>query len=119
MMERWQAAVEAVGLPTMVAIFVVVVVLLAAAIVLLRRRRLQTRGAAPPDRSDVEVPSGLRPGLAKTRSGVWQRLWPLLGRQRLDAEAVETLEAVLLGSDVGVGVTERLIARLQDAPGEA
>ena len=45
---------------------------------------------------------------------MFQRLLPLLGRERLDAGAVEALEAALLAADVGVRMTERLIRCLQD-----
>jgi fused signal recognition particle receptor len=48
-----------------------------------------------------------------------QRLLPVLGRGRVDAEAVEVLEAALLGADVGVRTTERLIRGLQEGRGPA
>jgi fused signal recognition particle receptor len=58
--------------------------------------------------------SGLSRGLAKTRSGVLHRLLPLLGRERLEAGAVEAIEAALLAADVGIRMTERLVRCLQD-----
>jgi len=122
MQVQWQAAVDAVGLPVVVAIVTVVVLLLVLVAILWSRR-----GHRVPvdDRAESVAPkagetsAGLRAGLAKTRSGILQRLLPLLGRERLDAEVVEALETVLLSADVGVRTTERLIRRLQDEPGEA
>jgi len=122
MMERWQALGGTVGLSP-VATFAVAAVLLLALLLLivqrLRARRLHSglattgRGTAAPT-ADGTTSAGLRGGLAKTRSGMFQRLLPLLGRERLDAGAVEVLEAALLAADVGVRMTERLIRCLQD-----
>lgn len=56
---------------------------------------------------------GLHEGLAKTRSGMLQRILPLLGRPRLDAEALEQLEAALLAADVGMRTAKRLVELVQ------
>ncbi len=117
-MEAWQAAVDTIGLPGIAAIAGgVLLALVLVTVVLAHRRRgiavmPDARVAAAGGQSAVERP-GLRQGLAKTRSGMWQRLLPLLGRERLDPEVVDMLEAALLGADVGVRTTERLIRGLQ------
>jgi len=59
----------------------------------------------------------LRKGLAKSResTGFFGRLKELFGGKReLDPDLVERLEEVLLGSDVGMATTERMLARLKD-----
>jgi fused signal recognition particle receptor len=122
MQAQWQAAVDAVGLPGLVAIATAVVLLLALVVTLWLRRR---RRVAPDDSLEdaaaktARQPPGLRAGLAKTRSGILQRLLPLLGRERLDSETVEALEAALLSADVGVRTTAQLIHRLQEERGDA
>jgi len=120
MMERGQALLGAAGLPLPAVIggvVVALVLLLGTVIVLARRRRVAgSPGAevAPTPASARREPTGLRGGLAKTRSGILGRLLPLLGRDRLDVEAVETLEAALLAADVGTRMTELLMRSLQD-----
>src|SRR5207237_6775831 len=122
MQAQWQVAVDAVGLPAVVTILTAVVVLLVVSAILLSRRGRRIalddsrEGAAA---KTGQPPAGLRAGLAKTRAGILQRLLPLLGRDRLDPETVEALEAVLLSADVGVRTTERLIHQLQDDRGDA
>lgn len=121
MQAQWQAALDALGLPVVVAIVVAAVFLVVALVVLLARRRRapasgQDEGAKP---LPGTAPADLHAGLAKTRSGLLQRLLPLLGRERLDPEAVEALETALIGADVGVRTTERLVRRLQDERGES
>ncbi|MBI2881648.1 MAG: signal recognition particle-docking protein FtsY [Candidatus Tectomicrobia bacterium] len=57
-----------------------------------------------------------RRGLAKTRQGL---LGPLirmtLGGRRVDADLLESLEEVLIGADLGVSLTTRLIRRMEEA----
>ena len=61
--------------------------------------------------------SRLKAGIARTRdslvNGV-QRLFT--GRTRLDAQALETLETLLLSADVGVSATARIIEKLKRIP---
>lgn len=112
-MAAWPPALESVGSPTLIAAVALVVVLIALVLfVAVRRRRVAARddeGRAEPH----AVPRGLREGLLKTRAGMLQRLLPLLGRPRLDAAAVEELEAALLAADVGVQTTRRLVAAVE------
>jgi fused signal recognition particle receptor len=95
----------------------------------LRRRR---RGARPRTaavvgdrRTPAAEPSSfdrLRRGLGKTRAGLLGRLSPLLGRGRLDAEALEEIETALLAADVGARMTARLVdglTRNADEPAQA
>lgn len=115
MMERWQALVDALGPRGAMALAggLVVLVVVAVALVLWRRR---SAGRSPGEGRESPVspqPPALRQGLAKTRSGFLQRLLPLLGRERLDAAEVESLEAALLAADVGVRTTTRLLNALQ------
>lgn len=69
-------------------------------------------------REDAEVgtdqPAGLEEGLARTRQGFFSRLGQLFRRGRLDEEAWEELEALLIQADVGVETTEVLLARLRE-----
>jgi fused signal recognition particle receptor len=122
MQAQWQAAVDAVGLPGVVAILAAVALLLLVTVILGLRRGRRTAvddSGESATAKAVQPPAGLRAGLTKTRLGLLQRLLPLLGRERLDPETVEALEAVLLSADVGVLTTERLIRRLQDDRGDA
>lgn len=60
---------------------------------------------------------GLRQGLAKSResTGFFGRLKQLLGgRRELDGDIAERIEEILLGSDVGVATTERMLGRLKE-----
>ena len=61
--------------------------------------------------------SRLKAGIARTRdslvNGV-QRLFT--GRTRLDAQALETLETLLLSADVGVSATARIVEKLKHIP---
>ena len=58
----------------------------------------------------------LKEGLGKTRKGVQRSLMQMLG-SGLDAEVLEEVEASLLGADVGVRTTDRLIERLRATAG--
>ncbi len=68
-----------------------------------------------------EAPGGrglfarLRAGLARTRAVLTSDVSELLrGRTRIDEALLEDLEAVLLGADVGVEATERLLGGLRE-----
>jgi fused signal recognition particle receptor len=61
---------------------------------------------------------GLRKGLAKSRdsAGFFGRIKQLLGGQKeIDPELAQRLEEILLGSDVGMATTERILGRLKEA----
>lgn len=56
----------------------------------------------------------LKEGLRKTREGLVRRLDRLLaGKVRLEPETLEEIEEVLIGADIGVKTTERLIRDLE------
>jgi len=60
---------------------------------------------------------GLRKGLAKSResAGFFGRLKQLLGgKKEIDPELAQRLEEILLGSDVGMATTERILGRLKE-----
>ena len=127
MTERWHAFGGAVGFSVAATTVVGTALLLILALAGVSWWRRRARGVPAESKSadgsasapiaGGAVPSGLSRGLAKTRSGMLRRLLPLLGRERLDAEAIETLEAALLAADVGVRMTERLIRCVQDDRG--
>ncbi|MFQ5694234.1 MAG: signal recognition particle-docking protein FtsY [Nitrospinota bacterium] len=57
-----------------------------------------------------------RRGLARTRRGLLEPLLQMtVGRRRVDAELLEGLEEVLLGADLGVSLTTRLVGRIEEA----
>lgn len=124
MMERWQALTDALGPQGALALAGAAVLVVVGIIALVVWRRRSARpsivgGIEEPTSAARTQPAALRQGLAKTRSGFLQRLLPLLGRDRLDAAEVESLEAALLGADVGVRTTSRLLAALQRSGGDA
>ena len=53
-------------------------------------------------------------GLRRSREGWFGRLAGLLGREQMDEETWEQAEELLLGADVGTGVTMALLDRVQD-----
>lgn len=55
----------------------------------------------------------LKTGLAKTRNLTFGKIATLLGRGKLDAQAIEELEELLLEADVGVATTSDLIEILK------
>ena len=123
-MDTWQAWSARVGLSPDVA--AAVAVGLAGTIVallvwlLVRRRRMRRRlGASAADTARPAAgragPASLSRGLTRTRAGVLQRILPLLGRDRLDPSSVSELEEALLGADVGVRMTERLIRSVEQS----
>ena len=60
-------------------------------------------------------PSRLREGLARTRQNLADNVHQVLtGRPRIDEEALEELEEVLITGDVGVAATERLMEKLRE-----
>jgi fused signal recognition particle receptor len=59
--------------------------------------------------------SRLREGLSRTRQRLAENVHQALtGRSRVDEEALEELEEILLSADVGVAATERLLDRLRE-----
>src|SRR5687767_12063208 len=114
MTATWQVT-DAISVPVAAAIAAVVVLLAligVAVVVLRRRRRPRAIDSAPSPCGAAAVEDATAPmrrGLARTRSSMLQRLLPLLGRSRLDPADVEALEEVLLGADVGIRTTERLV----------
>lgn len=71
----------------------------------------------PDQRQEAPEPdAALQAGLAKTHSSLIGRLNRLLGRgQNLDPAALDELEEILLGADVGVSLTMRLVEELRTA----
>lgn len=117
----WQVT-DAIGVPVAAALAVgaVLLALLVLVVLLVRRRRATDGGAtevASPGAA-VDVEASMRRGLARTRSSMLQRLLPLLGRNRLDPADVDALESVLLGADVGVKTTQRLLRALRNGDDE-
>jgi len=117
MMEQWSSVLHGLDARTLASIAVAAVLLVVLAACLLRRRGAARAAPAVGSllASGRPTPAGLWQGLAKTRGGMLQRLLPLLGRRRLDAGAVEELEAALVAADVGVHMTRRLIDQVQTA----
>jgi len=58
----------------------------------------------------------MRRGLGKTRRGFLARIRPLLAGTHLGPDALNDLEAALLGADVGVAMTDRLLGALRECP---
>jgi fused signal recognition particle receptor len=107
-MTAWRTALGSVESPEAVVIAAVAMALVVAGLIAIWLRRRASRRARAV--AETATQPGLRQGLAKTRSGLLWSLLPLLGRQRLDADTVEQLEAALLAADVGVKMTQRLLA---------
>jgi len=55
----------------------------------------------------------LKAGLAKTRNHLSQQLASVFGGGKIDADVYDTLEMILLTSDVGINATERLLDDLK------
>ena len=57
----------------------------------------------------------LKQALSKTREKLKQGIEDLLlGRKTIDSDLLERLEGILLGADLGVHITQRLLAALHD-----
>jgi fused signal recognition particle receptor len=70
-----------------------------------------------PEEVDLEEISWLkrlRQGLGKTRRGLINQLKAVVGQGPLNADAVMTIESLLLQADVGVEATDYIIETLQD-----
>jgi fused signal recognition particle receptor len=76
---------------------------------------LADRGRTPEQVSLDEINwlKKLRQGLDKTRRGFVNQLKALIGQGPLDADAVESIETLLLQSDVGIEATDYVIETLQ------
>lgn len=70
----------------------------------------QTTSTTPEDASWTDR---LKAGLAKTRTQLSQQLSSVFGGGKIDAEVYESLEMILLTSDVGIHATERLLDDLK------
>jgi fused signal recognition particle receptor len=71
------------------------------------------RVEAEPAGSRLGFFSRLKAGIARTREALGEGIARIVGgRKRLDAESLEELEALLLGADVGVETTTRVVAEL-------
>jgi fused signal recognition particle receptor len=118
MMERWQALSGALGPYGVVGVATILAVLLILVVVVLIRRRRVSEPRRAPVGAGAEpalggTSAGLGRGLAKTRAGLFGRLLPILGRPRLNPDEVDSIEAALLGADVGIRTTTRLVEVLQ------
>lgn len=61
-----------------------------------------------------ERPAPLEERLQKTRKGFFSRIKEVFsGKRSLDSDMIEELEALLIGSDLGVIVTERILSQLK------
>jgi fused signal recognition particle receptor len=76
---------------------------------------LADRGRTPEEVSLDEINwlKKLRQGLDKTRRGFVNQLKALIGQGPLDADAVESIETLLLQADVGIEATDYVIETLQ------
>lgn len=61
----------------------------------------------------LSLSARLAKGLAKTRAQFTNQLAGLFGGGKIDAEVYETLETILLTSDVGINATEQLLTDLK------
>ena len=124
-MESWQAAVDAVGLPAIAAIAgAVLLLVLAATLVLLATSPIADRNpdVVPTDRRaghrcrGCGAPAGAREDAIRDAAAAAAAP---RARAASTRKAVEALETALLGADVGVRTTERLIRGLQEGRGHA
>jgi fused signal recognition particle receptor len=54
-------------------------------------------------------------GLEKTKEGFFSKLTKILiGKSKVDDEVLDNLEEILIGADVGVSTTLKIVARIQD-----
>jgi fused signal recognition particle receptor len=108
----------------LIVVLIVLAVLVVAGAVLVGPR-LRRREAPPPLEEAVapeierpEPPAGrlvrLRGRLARSQSVLGRGLLGLLSRDRLDDEAWEEIEEILIGADVGVESTIELVGRLRE-----
>ncbi len=79
-------------------------------------RLLAQQGRNPDDVSIEEITwlQKLRRGLEKTRRNLINQLKSIVGQGPLNEEAIMEIEALLLGADVGVEATDRIIDALQE-----
>ncbi len=57
----------------------------------------------------------LKKGLAKTKGGFVKKVEDLiLGKKEIDKEALERLEEIMIGADIGVKATDNLIKRIEE-----
>ena len=79
-------------------------------------RLLAQQGRNPDDVSIEEITwlQKLRRGLEKTRRSLINQLKSIVGQGPLNEDAIMEIEALLLGADVGVEATDRIIDALQE-----
>jgi fused signal recognition particle receptor len=74
--------------------------------------------ATPVSSAPADTRADVRIGLAKTRGGFVARLGELFGRKSaIDEPLLEEVEEVLLGADLGVATTARLVSKLRASHG--
>lgn len=62
-----------------------------------------------------EKKESLDKGLEKTKTGLFSRIAKaIVGKSTVDAELLDNLEEILVGSDIGVNTTIKIIKRLED-----
>src|SRR4051812_22349160 len=62
-----------------------------------------------------EKKESLDKGLEKTKTGLFSRIAKaVVGKSTVDAEVLDNLEEILVGSDVGVNTTLKIIKRIED-----
>jgi fused signal recognition particle receptor len=84
-----------------------------------RRRARRPRGAAPATASTSAVPRSVRAGLAATRRRLGQQLDAILRGGGERPSLLAGLEEVLIGADVGVHASARLVERIRSTtPGD-
>ncbi|MCC8020307.1 MAG: signal recognition particle-docking protein FtsY [Rikenellaceae bacterium] len=82
-----------------------------------KRQKAEQQQAVPePERREQEQQERqeLSAGLEKTKEGIFGKLArAVAGRSKVDAEVLDSLEEVLISSDVGVDTTVRIIERIE------
>ena len=90
----------------------------------------ESKSASQANKQDKEVievestiesaePEALSKKLVKTRSGLFSKIKGIFtSKASLDEESIEELRAILVGSDVGVATSEKLISELQEELGK-
>jgi len=88
-------------------------------------KQVAAAAAAPPPAAKPPAPkapadvSGIRKGLAATRTGFIARLKDIfVGKKEIDPAILQQIEEVMLSSDVGVKTTQAILERLREALGK-
>ncbi len=81
---------------------------------LFKRKKEETPQSAPQE-LEPQKTEELEQGLAKTKSGLFDKLTrAVAGRSTIDAEVLDDLEEVLITSDVGVETTVKIIRSIEE-----